>query len=260
MENKQAARMRTSPRRGFSFMSYPVYQATDEIGTSFDISAAGGRRDSHAVAGTHGKPLQGKESAGVADSLGARKSHPLKSPGQIGRFAVPSTMIICGRVTQNIVKTLFFTIVAPGTVGVYIPYRLRGPSPHAISVLGAFGLAPVAVGAAIYLWCAWDFAAFGRGTPFPLDAPKQLVARGLYRFVRNPMYVGVLLAIFGQALWFRSVATLCYGLAIALGFHLFVILYEEPALRRQFGESYTRYAEAVPRWIPKPAAKPAPAK
>jgi protein-S-isoprenylcysteine O-methyltransferase Ste14 len=160
----------------------------------------------------------------------------------------------------NIVKTLIFTVFAPGTVGVYIPYRLRGPGPHTISALGWAGIVPVAVGAAVYLWCAWDFATFGRGTPLPLDAPKQLVARGLYRYVRNPMYVGVLLVIFGQALGFGSLATLWYALAVALVFHLFVIAYEEPTLRDQFGESYAAYLKAVPRWIPKPAARPAPAR
>jgi protein-S-isoprenylcysteine O-methyltransferase Ste14 len=119
---------------------------------------------------------------------------------------------------------------------------------------------PTAVGVAVVLWCEWDFATFGRGTPFPLDAPKQLVARGLYRFVRNPMYVGVLLAILGQALWFESAATLWYAMVAALFFHLFVVFYEEPTLRRKFGESYAQYAKAVPRWMPKPAARPAPAK
>ena len=174
-----------------------------------------------------------------------------------GRFMV---MVSCGRVTRSIVKTLIFTIVVPGTVGVYIPYCLRRSGPHAISALGLLGLAPVAVGVAVYLWCAWDFAAFGGGTPLPLDPPKQLVARGLYRFVRNPMYVGVLLAIFGQALWFGSVATLWYALGIALMFHLWVVFYEEPALRRKFGESYAQYSKTVPRWMPKPAVKPAPGK
>ena len=164
------------------------------------------------------------------------------------------------RVGRNIFKTLIFTIVVPGTVGVYVPYRLRGPGPHAVSAFGWLGLAPVAVGVAAYLWCAWDFATFGRGTPLPLDAPKQLVARGLYRFVRNPMYVGVLLAILGQALWFGSVATLCFALAVALSFHVFVVFYEEPALRRKFGEPYVEYSKTVSRWIPKPAAKPAPAR
>lgn len=158
----------------------------------------------------------------------------------------------------NLIKTLIFTVLVPGTVGVYIPYRLRGPGWRPISMAGWLGLAPVAAGVAVYLWCAWDFATFGRGTPLPLDAPKELVAHGLYGFVRNPMYVGVLLVIFGQALWFGSVATLWYGLAIALMFHLFVVVYEEPALRRKFGESYERYLKAVPRWMPRPAAKRAP--
>jgi len=164
------------------------------------------------------------------------------------------------RVTWNIVKTLIFTIVVPGTVGVYIPYRLREPGPHVTSALGWLGLVPVAVGIAVYLWCAWDFATLGRGTPLPLDAPRELVARGLYRYVRNPMYVGVLLVIVGQALWFGSVANLWYALGAGLFFHLFVMIYEEPTLRGKFGESYTSYCSNVSRWIPKPAAKPAPAK
>jgi protein-S-isoprenylcysteine O-methyltransferase Ste14 len=193
-------------------------------------------------------------------ALPKRTARPAIRATELTPDAARRLVISYRRVTQSIVKTLIFTIVAPGTVGVYIPYRLRGPGPHTISALGAFGLAPVAVGAAIYLWYAWDFATFGRGTPFPLDAPKQLVARGLYRFVRNPMYVGVLLAIFGQALWFGSVPTLWYGLAIALAFHLFVIFYEEPALLRQFGDSYAQYLRTVPRWMPKPAAKSASAK
>ena len=157
-------------------------------------------------------------------------------------------------------KTLIFMTVVGGTVVVYIPYLMRGPGAHAISALGLLGVVPAAVGVAVVLWCEWDFATFGRGTPFPLDAPKQLVARGLYRFVRNPMYVGVLLAILGQALWFESAATLWYAMAAALCFHLFVVFYEEPTLRRKFGESYAQYAKAVPRWMPKPAARLAPAK
>jgi protein-S-isoprenylcysteine O-methyltransferase Ste14 len=167
-------------------------------------------------------------------------------------------------VTWNIVKTLIFTVFVPGTVAVYIPYRLRGAGPRAISAFAMAGIAPMALGVAIYLWCAWDFATFGRGTPLPADAPKELVARGLYRYVRNPMYVGVLLAILGQAIWFGSRATLWYALGVALLFHLFVVFYEEPALRRKFGESYAQYTKAVPRWlpkpVPKPAARPAPAK
>lgn len=115
---------------------------------------------------------------------------------------------------------------------------------------GLMGLLPIAARVAIYGWCAWDFATFGRGTPLPLDAPKQLVAHGLYRFVRNPMYVGVLLAILGQGWLFGSMATMEYLVVVAVLFHLFVLLYEEPALGRKFGGTYERYRETVPRWVP----------
>lgn len=79
-------------------------------------------------------------------------------------------MVSCGRVIRNIVKTLIFTILLPGTVAVYIPDLLRGHGPQVVSSLGWVGLAPMAVGVDAYLWCAWDFATFGRGTPLPLDA------------------------------------------------------------------------------------------
>ena len=169
-------------------------------------------------------------------------------------------MISWGRVARNILKTIIFTIVFPGTIALYIPYRLRGPNAHIIPALAIFGVEFLLAGAAVYLWCAWDFATFGRGTPLPLDAPKQLVARGLYRSVRNPMYLGVLLVIFGQALSYGLLDMLLYGLGVALAFHLFVILYEEPALKRKFGDSYKQYLEAVPRWIPRRAATGARAK
>jgi len=162
---------------------------------------------------------------------------------------------------RNIIKTVIFTIFVPGTVGGYIPFLLGGiRHARAASPIAWLGLAPAALGAVIYLWCAWDFATFGRGTPLPLDAPKQLVARGLYRYVRNPMYVGILLVILGQAWYFESTKILWYAAAVACAFNLFVILYEEPALRRQFGESYVQYSNTVPRWIPRPAATRARAK
>lgn len=156
-------------------------------------------------------------------------------------------------------KTIVFTIFVPGTVGLYIPYRMRPPGPYPLTVMGLAGGVLALAGAAIYLWCAWDFASFGRGTPLPLDAPNRLVARGLYRFVRNPMYVGVLSVIFGQAMAFASAPTVEYGLAVLLFFHLFVRLYEEPTLRRQFDGSYEEYCKRVPRWIPTRIAKAGPA-
>jgi protein-S-isoprenylcysteine O-methyltransferase Ste14 len=151
-------------------------------------------------------------------------------------------------------KTLIFTVLVPGSVAILIPYRIvlstgaRGPI--STGSLHYFGLLVIPMGALIYLWCAWDFTFAGKGTPLPIDPPKQLVVRGLYRYVRNPMYVGVLTLIVGQGIWFESVRLIEYaGLAFAL-MHAFVYFYEEPALKRKFGEPYERYGEAVPRWIP----------
>jgi protein-S-isoprenylcysteine O-methyltransferase Ste14 len=108
----------------------------------------------------------------------------------------------------------------------------------------------------VLLWCVRDFAVRGRGTLAPVDPPTELVAVGLYRWVRNPMYVGVVGVLIGHALWFGGVWLPLYAAAVTAGFHAFVVLYEEPALAQRFGDSYRRYRDAVPRWIPR---RPAPA-
>jgi protein-S-isoprenylcysteine O-methyltransferase Ste14 len=152
-------------------------------------------------------------------------------------------------------KTLLFSILVPGTVAILIPRWLLAASAATeaggASALKLLGLLPILVGAGFYIWCAWDFVVTGRGTPAPIEPPKALVARGLYRLVRNPMYVGVLLLILGQALLFTSGALLAYALLLFLIFHIFVIAYEEPTLRRLFGSSYDQYCRAVPRWVPR---------
>ncbi len=105
-------------------------------------------------------------------------------------------------------------------------------------------------GAAIIVWCFVDFVRRGRGTPAPYDPPRQLVVVGFYKYVRNPQYVGVILVILGEAV--LSGRTLLFGYAVflAIGYHLFVRFYEEPALRKIFGEDYIHYCAAVPRWVP----------
>ncbi len=107
----------------------------------------------------------------------------------------------------------------------------------------------------MYLWCAWDFAAKGLGTPAPIDAPRVLVGKGLYRFTRNPMYVGVSSMIAGQAVYYGSSSILVHLLAVALAFHAFVRCYEEPTLRRLFGEPYDDYCRRMPRWLFPAAAR-----
>jgi protein-S-isoprenylcysteine O-methyltransferase Ste14 len=151
-----------------------------------------------------------------------------------------------------ILKTLVFTVFVPGTVAGYIPYLIVGrfvkPPSGPMTWLG---IVVFALGAAIYFRCAWEFAARGLGTPLPLAPTKFLVTTALHRYIRNPMYVGVALVILGEAALFRSVHLVEYAVIMLLIAHTFVVLYEEPTLRRQFGESYEEYRRKVPRWIPK---------
>ena len=154
----------------------------------------------------------------------------------------------------RLIKTAIFTVVVPGTVAIYMPQTLRGrvAAVHASrSVSSGASLVLFFCGAIIYLWCACDFAVKGLGTPAPIDAPRVLVVKGLYRFTRNPMYVGVAAMIAGQAGYYRSASLGIYLLIVLLAFHTFVRLYEEPALRRLFGEQYEVYCRTVPRWLPR---------
>ncbi len=110
----------------------------------------------------------------------------------------------------------------------------------------------IVVGILIYLHTAfWGFAWTGVGTPAPIAPTKHLVIGGLHRYVRNPMYIGVGLVIGGQAWLFRSFPIAMYLGCFAVVVNLFVLLYEEPTLKRQFGEDYERYKARVPRWLPR---------
>jgi protein-S-isoprenylcysteine O-methyltransferase Ste14 len=153
-----------------------------------------------------------------------------------------------------LLRTLIFTLVAPCTLVVWVPWRWLLPRSSRPDLSG-WGLLSALVflfGGAIYLWCAfWAFAGVGGGTPAPIDPPRRLVVHGLYRYVRNPMYWGVLLMLAGESLSFRSRLLLEYSLAVAVGFMLFVLLYEEPALRRKFGAAHDEYRRSVPRWMPR---------
>ncbi len=149
-------------------------------------------------------------------------------------------------------RAILFVVLLPGTVAGYVPFRiLRADDRLHIPDLGPSSVGAgvlVIVGAAVLFRCVWDFFATGRGTLAPIDPPRVLVVRGLYRFTRNPMYNGVLAVIAGEAWFFGSLSLLKYALLMLVMFHLFVVLYEEPALTSQFGESYRAYRQAVPRW------------
>jgi protein-S-isoprenylcysteine O-methyltransferase Ste14 len=153
-----------------------------------------------------------------------------------------------------VIRSVFFTFLLPGTVTVLIPYWLiaatdsRGPNTQSVRLLG---LPLILIGAAGLLACIWQFFSEGHGTLAPVDAPKELVVRGLYKYVRNPMYVSVVTILIGEAIFFGSTAIIVEAVIFILLASLFVVLYEEPALRRQFGESYERYSQKVSRWIPR---------
>ena len=152
------------------------------------------------------------------------------------------------------IKTLIFTLLVPGSVTVLVPYLMlsSGRELHAwlIGPLRFLGIFPMILGVFFYLRCAWDFTFIGRGTPAAFDPPRRFVATGLYRIVRNPMYVGITLILTGEAIAFGSTTLLDYASLLWLGFHLFVIYYEEPTLKKKFGKTYEEYFRVVPRWIP----------
>jgi len=154
--------------------------------------------------------------------------------------------------SMTALKSLLFLIVAPGTVAGYIPLVLLRQGSRLETGLFAYLALPLwALGGAILLWSFWNFLNEGRGTPAPIDPPKELVATGFYRYVRNPLYVGILAMILGHFLWFGYWNLLMYAIVVFVAFHTFVSYYEEPTLKRKFGTAYEDYQKKVPRWIPR---------
>ena len=151
-------------------------------------------------------------------------------------------------------RSLFWTIAFPGTFAGYIPWRYFGVSQVHLAFTNPrhlLGLLVIAIGVVLLGACIWEFARRGRGTLSPVDPPKELVVHGLYRYVRNPMYLSVSAIALGEALLTRSTALLLYWVIFFALANLFVIGYEEPKLRSQFGESYERYTQRVGRWLPR---------
>jgi protein-S-isoprenylcysteine O-methyltransferase Ste14 len=151
-------------------------------------------------------------------------------------------------------RNLFFTILQPGVVAVLVPYwilRNRGAGllPESWGFSNYAGLLLMAVGWSIALACIVRFATEGEGTLSPLDPTKKLVVHGLYRYSRNPMYVGVTTVLAGEALFWWSRPLAIYAVVVFLGFNLFILLHEEPRLKREFGSEYDSYRSTVRRWI-----------
>lgn len=147
-----------------------------------------------------------------------------------------------------------YSVLFIGLLLVFLPARLlswTGMSAPTSGPLQVIGIAVAIVGGVIALWCILSFVFLGRGTPFPLDPPRKLVTRGPYRFVRNPMYLGAALALAGAAVLYKSIPLLSYAILFIAITHLFVLFYEEPTLRKMFGDDYNVYCSKVGRWWPK---------
>ncbi|HMD30733.1 MAG TPA: isoprenylcysteine carboxylmethyltransferase family protein [Candidatus Acidoferrales bacterium] len=148
-----------------------------------------------------------------------------------------------------------FLVIAPGTVALLVPWWITrwyfDPPLLGIPLLRAAGLLLFATGLPVLGDSFLRFAMEGLGTPAPVAPTQHLVVSGFYRYVRNPMYLAVASVIFGQGLLLGNVRVLQYGAAVCVAFHLFVLLYEEPVLRRRYGGEYERFVAAVPRWLPR---------
>lgn len=163
-----------------------------------------------------------------------------------------------------ILGSALFLIVAPGFVAGFVPWWISrwqaGPAFFGMWLFRFAGGIWIALGAAGLLDSFLRFAVQGLGTPAPLFPTRRLVVTGLYRYARNPMYLAVVSCILGQGPLLGNLTLLEYGALVWLLFHLFVLLYEEPALGAGFGSAYKTYCAEVPRWIPRlfPAKKAKP--
>jgi protein-S-isoprenylcysteine O-methyltransferase Ste14 len=151
-----------------------------------------------------------------------------------------------------VVQAVTYATLFIGLFLIYVPAQLLPGSvlvrPAATGVAQVAGMIIGGVGALIALWCVFTFAFVGKGTPAPFDPPRRLVIRGPYRFVRNPMYIGAALALAGAALFYGSRSIAIYAGLFLVAMHLFVVVYEEPTLRRTFGAEYNAYCRRVGRW------------
>ena len=154
-----------------------------------------------------------------------------------------------------LVRALIYAAIFIGVVLVYVPGGILASAgvtrPATIGRAETAGMIMVAVGVALALWCVLTFAVVGKGTPAPFDPPRRLVVSGPYRVVRNPMYLGAGLAVAGTALFYGSAGLWWFTGAFLLIIHLFILGYEEPTLRRSFGDDYESYLERVGRYWPR---------
>jgi protein-S-isoprenylcysteine O-methyltransferase Ste14 len=150
------------------------------------------------------------------------------------------------------IGSAFFFLIAPGIVVGFIPWSItRWQLADAPWPIAALGILLVVAGLAVLIDCFVRFAWQGVGTPAPVAPTRHLVVTGAYRYVRNPIYVALVVIILGQVLMFASLPLFVYGALAWLAFHIFVLVYEEPTLRQTYGAEYEAFTSAVPRWFPR---------
>lgn len=152
-------------------------------------------------------------------------------------------------------RAIVYATLFIGTLLVFVPARVLEEAgvtpPGTIGLPQVTGIVITTIGGLLALSCIMTFVFIGRGTPAPFDPPRRLVVRGPYRYVRNPMYIGAGLALLGAAIYYQSIALATYLAILAVVIQFFVVLYEEPTLRRTFGEDYEAYRRQVRRWWPR---------
>jgi protein-S-isoprenylcysteine O-methyltransferase Ste14 len=153
-----------------------------------------------------------------------------------------------------LLRNFFFTILQPGIVAGLIPYWILGAEVNktftrSLQFYQYLAILSFLIGLVILFDCIFRFAVEGRGTLSPVDPTKKLVVKGFYKFSRNPMYVGVMLILIGEAIFFQTRSLLTYLLFIFIAFNFFIILVEEPRLRKDFDPDYYQYCRKVRRWL-----------
>ena len=144
-------------------------------------------------------------------------------------------------------RATFAFLVLPGVVAFLVPLAFIARDGWS-SRFEPLGLVPLGLGVVLLLWCVRDFYVVGKGTLAPWAPPGELVVTGMYRFSRNPMYIAVVLVLWGWAFCFRSMSIAAYAVAVMVAFHLRVVFGEEPWLARTHGAKWMRYKAHVPRW------------
>lgn len=155
--------------------------------------------------------------------------------------------------TMNTLKTILYMGFMHGVFTYLIPYQISTRDFLILNV-GVFSYLAIPffiIGTSIIIWCSVDMVQKGKGTPAHVDPPKKLIVNGLYRYTRNPIYVGGLLILLGYIFWFGSGIMVVYFSLFILAYQILITLIEEPILRNTFGKEYEEYCQQVPRWIPR---------